>query len=325
MATVVMLVALRLSLGCHFLYEGTWKITNPEFTAEPFLTQAKGPFARLFYAMVPDIDGRQRLFAKDDKDQIVPSDQYFADRWVKYREQFVAYYGLNDDQKAESQHVYELHEKALNNYLAENRGDMIAYHQSLDDFAAARYGIYPDGSTKPVHNDGMPFQQKRFWDKQQELRGKVNGWLAGIEKIEHSYHASLRDVLDEKQAAIGSMASWNPFEWSRMEQVNFAVTYGLTAIGLCLMLGFCTRLACLGGGAFMIFVVLTQPSWPSIYPPAPPVVGHALLINKDFIEMISLFTLATTAVGRWGGLDYFLYYFFGRRFERCCGGSNPAS
>ena len=38
------------------------------------------------------------------------------------------------------------------------------------------------------------------------------------------------------------------------------------------------------------------------------VVGHALLVNKDFVEMVALFTIATTAVGRWGGLDYFLYH-----------------
>ncbi len=41
-------------------------------------------------------------------------------------------------------------------------------------------------------------------------------------------------------------------------------------------------------------------------PPDPPQLGHALLVNKDFVEMIALFLLATTAVGRWGGLDYFL-------------------
>ena len=54
-----------------------------------------------------------------------------------------------------------------------------------------------------------------------------------------------------------------------MKQINFAVTFALTAIGLCLMLGFCTPLAALGGAAFMCFVVLTQPAWPTIYPHDP--------------------------------------------------------
>ena len=56
-----MLVVLRITIGCHFLYEGVWKFKHAEFSAEPFLTQAKGPAAPLFYAMVHDINGRQRL------------------------------------------------------------------------------------------------------------------------------------------------------------------------------------------------------------------------------------------------------------------------
>ena len=56
LATVVLLVVLRLALGCHFLYEGVWKIRHrDEFTAEPFLTQAKGPLSGVFYAMLDDM------------------------------------------------------------------------------------------------------------------------------------------------------------------------------------------------------------------------------------------------------------------------------
>ena len=58
----------------------------------------------------------------------------------------------------------------------------------------------------------------------------------------------------------------------------------------------------------MLFVVMTQPAWPGLFPHDPAVVGHALLINKDFIEMLSLLVVASTAVGRWGGLDYFLHH-----------------
>ena len=105
---------------------------------------------------------------------------------------------------------------------------------------------------------------------------------------------------------------WNPFRWSRTAQINFAVTYGLTAIGLCLMLGLCTRLAALGGAMFMLFVVCTQPAWPGIYPPDLPQIGHALLVNKDFVEMLSLLVVAATAAGRWGGLDWFIYNLLGK-------------
>ena len=53
-AAVVMLVLLRVAIGWHFLYEGVWKISHADkFSAEPFLSQAKGPAAPLFYAMLP--------------------------------------------------------------------------------------------------------------------------------------------------------------------------------------------------------------------------------------------------------------------------------
>ena len=63
-----MLVVLRLSLGWHFLYEGVWKIENQsKFTAEPFLSEAKGPVAPLFYAMLDDVDGTKRLVVDVDE------------------------------------------------------------------------------------------------------------------------------------------------------------------------------------------------------------------------------------------------------------------
>jgi uncharacterized membrane protein YphA (DoxX/SURF4 family) len=139
----------------------------------------------------------------------------------------------------------------------------------------------------------------------------VKGWLSELDAMTEGFKAGLWRLLDEDQRALGYPGlGWNPLEWPRGEQINFAVTYGLTAIGLCLMLGFFTPLAALGGAAFMAFVVATQPSWPTIYPPAPPVVGHALLINKDFVEMVALLVVATTPVGRWGGLDFFLHRWF---------------
>ncbi len=145
-----------------------------------------------------------------------------------------------------------------------------------------------------------------------------------------NYQLALWDVLSDQQKAEGpidaplSEADALPISLfglkTRMELLDFLVTYGLTAIGVCLMIGFCTRLAALGGAAFLVFVLLTQPPWPTIYPPAPEVVGHALLVDKNFVEMIALLVLAATAVGQWGGLDFFVYRWIGRpllsRFRR---------
>jgi uncharacterized membrane protein YphA (DoxX/SURF4 family) len=297
-----------LSLGCHFLYEGVWKIEHrKEFTARPFLADAKGPAAPLFYAMLPDIDGRQRLAVDvDDRGQQVVRGDAYRNAWKALQLDVVARYRLDDDQKGEVEAISARYLQALQDYLTDNRDAIVGYFISLKQF---------DGERASGH-DGSAYKKKRLWDRQQELRKEVDGWLTALDEMGKGYERDLWDVLKEDQQGRGPISGgWNPLAWSRMEQINFAVTFGLSAIGLCLMLGLCTRLAALGGGAFMFFVVLTQPSWPTIYPPAPPVVGHALLINKDFVEMVALFLLATTAAGRWGGLDYFIYRWIGRPIE----------
>lgn len=309
-ATVLTLVVLRLSLGCHFLYEGVWKMTHPEFSAEPFLTEAKGPAAPLFYAMIDDIDGRRRLqLVRDDKGALVrdkngvpqvAADEYL-EKWEALKGKFAARYKLKNEQIVAADALYKQYEDSLRSYLADNGEEIAAYFATLDRFEAER----------AKGDNDTPYNKKRAWDKQQELRKQVKGWIAELDGMTDGFKAGLWRLLEEDQRAAGYPGlGWNPLEWSRGEQINTAVTYALTAIGLCLVLGFFTPLAALGGAAFMAFVVATQPSWPTIYPPSPPVVGHALLINKDFVEMVALLVLATTAAGRWGGLDFFIHRWF---------------
>jgi uncharacterized membrane protein YphA (DoxX/SURF4 family) len=331
-----MLVALRLALGCHFLYEGVWKIKHhkelsawggptireaggwkiehhEEFSAEPFLTQAKGPLAGFFYAMVPDIDARQRLRVETDSHgkKSINSDG-IAERWNGFRLDFVDFYrpanasdedaaAAHDKLDKDAERTYNKFRKQLADYLKENLDDIDAYFGSRDRF-----------EKDEEHSQDAPYQKQRRWDRMLELRGEADKWIQDIESQEQAYKNELYSHLDDKEHKELKQrgrppASWNPFRWERMEQINFAVTYGLTAIGICLMLGFCTSPAALGGAAFMCFVVMTQPAFPGIFPPDSPIVGHALLVNKDFIEMLALLTIAATPTGRWGGLDFFLH------------------
>jgi len=307
---VAALVALRLALGCHFLYEGVWKIKHhDEFTAEPFLTQAKGPMAGFFYMMIPDIDARQRLHVEADahgKKSIDSSG--ITTRWDEIRREFVDYYRPTNSADAaapaaqerlerDAERTYSKFCDKLDNYLKGNLDDIAAYFGALDRF-----------ENNKERNQEAPFQKQRRWERMMELRREAGKWINDIEDQEAAFKNSLYGLLDQQQRLRGQVPeSWNPFSWNRIEQINFMVTYSLTAIGLCLMLGFCTPLAALGGAAFMCFVVMTQPAFPGIYPPDPPVVGHALLVNKDFVEMVALLAVAATAAGRWGGLDYFIW------------------
>ena len=318
------LVTLRLALGCQFLYEGLWKNKrsdfrhdahwksekelHDEFTAAPFLTSAKGPVAAYFYAMMPDIDARQRLHvevldAKDKKKTYVINS--VANRWERIRQDFVEYYKPATDNAKFDDDTKEALKKALtllDGYLKENADNIAAHFKSLDRF-----------ENDPERNQDAAFQKQRRWDRMIELRGEANKWIKEIEAQERAYAQALYGLLShddtlvkERQARGLPTSSWNPLQWDREKQIDFAVNFALTAIGLCLMLGLCTPLAALGGACFMCSVVLTQWPFPTVYPHDPPVVGHSLLVNKDFIEMLALLVIAATRAGRWGGLDVFV-------------------
>jgi len=476
MCTVVLLVVLRLSLGCHFFYEGVWKIKHAdEFSAEPFLTQAKGPAAPLFHAMVPDLDGRKRLaiertptaeavsenwrkahtkhrewfekellrkvgeekndvealekdikkltdaatpsenelktlreqlhkemkeleaarkrlddrlaafdratlqhlWAAEDKlenhlaregeailayfdkytkkedrpidDQtkgwiaeigkiekechdlfskaakestkkapdvkqrvpeskhgeevakIIPlrlrikGSDYLAD-WSDLKAKIVKKkYGLTEDQEYELEKTYRRYKDALKKYLADNQEDIKAYFGSLDRLQ----------DRKDAGTNWADHEKERTWNEQQKLRAEAAGWIGELEKMDENFRTAAWHILDEDQQKLGEI----PQKFTFSDFVDFAVTWGLTAIGFCLLLGLFTRPAALGGAAFMFFVLLTQPPWPTIYPPAPGVVGHALGVDRNFIELIALLVIASCAAGRWAGLDYFVEHY----------------
>ncbi len=321
---VVMLVILRVTIGWHFLYEGVWKITNP-FSAEPFLTQAKGPLAQVFYAMVPDIDGRQRLqIGTDAKGQEVIRGDSYIDAWQAMKDRVVGQYGLNADQTARANELLARYKKAAEEYLAENLDDIKVHFRKLALFE----------SRKAAEANGPAHQKQRIWEEQQKLRAEVNVWLDELDTMGEDFRLALWDLLDDQQKQKGpilgpvctteSLPVNLPLVSTRTELLNFAVTYGLTAIGLCLMAGFFTRLAALGGAAFLTFVVLSQFPWPTVYPHAPEVVGHALMVDKNFVELVALLALAALPVGRWAGLDWFLYEWICRPLRRCCGCGHPA-
>ena len=176
-------MALRLCLGCHFLYEGVWKIEHrDQFTAEPFLSQAKGPLAGFFYAMIPDVDGRQRLHVVTEGNgkKIVNSDPIAA-RWNQYRQDLVNYLKPRDETDqaavrayqrfdAESEKTYLEFKKSLEAYFAANVDRIEAYFGSLDRFEQS-----------PEASQDAPFQKQRRWDRMMELRSQANLWIKEIE------------------------------------------------------------------------------------------------------------------------------------------------
>lgn len=289
---VVGLVLLRLAIGWHFLYAGLDKLTNPDFSSEGFLGQAKGPLADEFHQLIPDYDGRQRFKLETH-----------TEAFEQYADSFRKQHSLNDDQWARVKQSLDNGQQELKEFFADQKEAIADYLSNLDRLDDA----------KKSQTSEIPFQQKRNWDKQQDLRGKLKRWSADIDGIWDGFKADVGEVLTDEQRDPAAAETNEPKRF-----VDQFITYTNIAIGVCLLAGLFTRLAALGGALFLLQIVLSQPDFPGLYPPPPPSAGQALLVNKEVIEMMALFALALLPTGRWAGLDFFVHYLivrpiFGRK------------
>lgn len=307
MLTVAALVLLRIGIGWHFLYEGLWKLNAvPAFSSEPYWRAAKGPLAPLYHEnMLPDLYGEERLDFPTMKA-----------RWQLLFEQFGEKYKLSPEQQQDAERAFELRTEQLQNFLDASLETFSTTNADGEEVEGIVYFADLDKLRQQQDNaevQEVPFGRKRTWDKHRELMSKSSPWIAQVESIEDSYYADLRALLDSSQLARGDWVE-PPNLLARMDQT---VIWFNIAVGGCLIVGLFSRLAAFGGAVFLVTLIASQPEWPTIYPAAPPTSGHALVVNKEFVEMLALFALATTRVGRWGGLDFFVHYllvrpFFGR-------------
>ncbi len=93
-----------------------------------------------------------------------------------------------------------------------------------------------------------------------------------------------------------------------LDLADRTVSWGLTLCGLGLLLGCFTRLSALGGACLLLLFYLSLPPLPSL-PENPLAEGKYLFVNKNLIEALALFVIATTASGRWFGVDGLLSLF----------------
>ncbi|MBX7168797.1 MAG: DoxX family protein [Pirellulales bacterium] len=279
-----MLVLLRICIGWHFFYEGLWKLEQPHYSSAGFWQQAKGPLADHFLNLIPDRQGYERL--NYDK---------LSARWTSQLQTMLKHYNLGDEQRAEAEKVLTTRKTQLQNYLAENREAIDDYFHELKRLEQA--------SANPQLRD-VPFQRKRIAEARQRTSATAAPWLAQVDALQHDLEQDLQGLLDKDQQAEGLPPE--PFTW--LSLIDSTVGPVNAIIGLLLMAGLFTRAAAVGGILFLLIIGLSQPEWPTIYPLAHPSAGHALLVNKEFVEMIALAVLATTGVGRWGGLDFFVYH-----------------
>ena len=97
-----------------------------------------------------------------------------------------------------------------------------------------------------------------------------------------------------------------------LANADLITMWGLTLVGLCLILGLFTRLASLAGVGFILLFYLCNPPFIGYFYSIP-TEGSYLIVNKNLVELCALVVIFSTRSGRFAGLDRILYARFARR------------
>jgi uncharacterized membrane protein YphA (DoxX/SURF4 family) len=324
------------SEGTHKLaYNANTGETHVAFSAEPMLRTAVGPVGEWIRADLPNFHQWEQLLAvpksagdaladaaerakweaeyKKRRDEAAKKKEpaplefppkgagsAWANRiaadWDRTVAAFSALPGLTEDQKEAAGAALSRRKQQLADYMAGEEGSIAEWQHELSRLAAWQTG--PD-------SEDLPFQKSRIAEKKAETTAGSAGWVSQVREFEASLFADLRSILTDEQAKdavfVDRVNDVTRDENERkLAKINFAVTCLIIGVGACLLLGLFTRLAALGGIAFLCMVVATQLPW----------VPGAIPTYNQIVEIAALVVLFAVGAGRWFGLDFFLRALF---------------
>ena len=138
----------------------------------------------------------------------------------------------------------------------------------------------------------------------------------------HFLYEGIAKLTSSSWSAAGYMrASRGPFaaffKWiasnpQMLDNTNLITMYGLTIVGVLLMLGLFTRLAAVGGIGFVLLFYLCNPPFVGYFYSIP-TEGSYLIVNKNLVELCALAVIFLTRSGLFAGLDRILHGLFFRR------------
>ena len=136
----------------------------------------------------------------------------------------------------------------------------------------------------------------------------VIGWhflYEGVAKLTSSTW-SAAGYMRASRGPLAELFRWIASQPQLLDNANLITMYGLTVVGLLLMLGLFTRLAAAGGIFFILLFYLCNPPFIGYFY-AIPTEGTYLIVNKNVVELCALVVILLTGTGRFAGLDGILH------------------
>jgi uncharacterized membrane protein YphA (DoxX/SURF4 family) len=331
-STRVLLVLLRLAIGWHLLFAGLAKFGADYRGSEGYLLESSGPLARLFQRLVGDrlVD---QLTVEDPPANQDPATVPFSTRcppalaneWEGYLERFARHYGLDEAQKNQARVKLEQYKDATTAWIL--RGSKAVRKPSpfgpplevvqttrerLDDYVALRDRLraYQSGEFSAAMRTPFATDKNRELLAEKATVARLRGELSrDLDQQASEMKDALHLVLTPEQEERGPLPQPVRVGWkymSRLDWIDFLVRWGLTLSGACLILGLFSRTACVVGALLVLSFFAAMPPLPGL-PEAVRAEGYPY-INKNLVEILALLMLATTASGRWAGLDALLHW-----------------
>ncbi|NCO42340.1 MAG: hypothetical protein COZ06_23330 [Armatimonadetes bacterium CG_4_10_14_3_um_filter_66_18] len=283
----LMLVLLRVAIGWHFLREGMIKLSKPNWSCAEYLQVSTGPLSPAFKALATG-GGEALLTVEDIKD--LPG---------------LATSLANMDDPLAVRFQEKMHDDTL------LMADMVASgsppHAKLPAKLTADLNSLLKGEVPYTEKTAKLFAKI---DLPKALKRQALGNPQGQKRVEVNRRI-LSAVYPKHLPALKTN--------KLLPLANFTTKWGLTLVGLGLMLGACTRLAALGGMGFLVLFYLALPPWPETMQGIdtmtqlahplwtalrqPGREGNYLFIDKNFVEFLALGVIGAFNTGRMMGLD----------------------
>ena len=132
----------------------------------------------------------------------------------------------------------------------------------------------------------------------------VIGWhflYEGVSKLT-STTWSAAGYMKASRGPLAEFFRWIASQPHLLDNANLITMYGLTVVGVLLMLGLFTRLAAIGGIAFILLFYLCNPPFVGYFYSIP-TEGTYLVVNKNLVELCALAVVLLTRSGLAAGLD----------------------
>jgi thiosulfate dehydrogenase [quinone] large subunit len=127
---------------------------------------------------------------------------------------------------------------------------------------------------------------------------------------------SAAGYLKQARGPFAELFRWLAGQPNLLANADTITMWGLTVVGLLLILGLFTRLASLGAMAFLLMFYFATPPFVGYFYSLPSE-GSYLLVNKNLVELGALVVILVSGSGQFAGLDRLVHGLIrGRRAPR---------